>query len=198
MAGVNGFGGPRFVSHGNSPQQPGTVTGEFDHEVVLHGGHGEPHARMDLNVQGQTYEADINVHSMENPDGSQGGSNVEYAVRDQTVTSLPQDGVTPGSNESYVKDGLTEADFQQVDDDQLHQQLMTMAQQSSRVSLSGQMYNDGPGKSGIHDLHQNSGDPTRASEPDGVSRFYIPNGAGTWDEKSVYIKFQSQTLDSTG
>ncbi|HEY4002810.1 MAG TPA: hypothetical protein VGO93_28315, partial [Candidatus Xenobia bacterium] len=174
--------GAKFVSH-QGKGSFGTVVGEFDHEVTLHGGHGEPHARLDLKVGGQMMEADINVHSTENPDGSKGGSEVQYAVREQTVSSLPKDGLSNSDPESYVKDGLKPADFQTVGDDDLHQKLVALAKSSKRVELSGQIYHDGKG-SGIHDIHMNSGDPSRPTEPDGIARFYTPNSNGTFTEES--------------
>ncbi|MHB2019846.1 MAG: DUF2278 family protein [Candidatus Xenobia bacterium] len=184
---------PRFVSH-RGQGQFADIVGEFDHEVDL-GGHGEPHARFDMNVNGDTYEADINVHSVRNPDGSSGGSDVEYAIQDQVVPSMPADGVH-AANFSYADQGLQESNFKTVDSETFHQQLEQLASQSSRIELLGMTYHDA-NKNGIHDIHMNSGeDGSWQNHPneDGAAKFYIQGNDGQIHCDTVYIKFQSQHL----
>lgn len=186
-----GWSGPR------SPSEFGTVVGTYDHEIQLNGAHSNPHARMALDVNGQPVEADINVHSMLNPDGTPGGSDVQYAVKDSVVDKMPAQGEVEGGHESYTQDGLTPGDFKTVTNEALHQQLIQLAEGSQEVSLTGQIYHD-PGKTGIHDIHMNNGetDPGRDHPgEDGVASFYR-NDNGQIHKESVYVKFQSQSLDA--
>ena len=177
-----------------SQQHYGTIVGEFDHEVQL--GHGTPHARFALDENGNQVEADINVHSDLNPDGSYGGSQVEYAIRNDVVDHLPSEGEQVGGSFSYADQGLTEDQFQKVDTDSFHQQLIGLAQHSQRVALSGMIYQD-PGKTGIHDIHMNAGNDNPSRDQvgkDGMVQFYQTENDGKVHRETVYIKFQSQDL----
>ncbi|MHB2016125.1 MAG: DUF2278 family protein [Candidatus Xenobia bacterium] len=188
---------PTWTSH-RGQGQFGSVVGEFDHEVQLSGPRSQPHARFDLDVNGNPVEADINVHSALNPDGSPGGSDVLYAEKDTVVNSEPQDGIQTGGNFSYQDAGLKDSDFQPVSDDSLHQELIGLAQNSDKVQLNGMVYQD-PGKTGIHDIHMNSGDVDPHydyPDQDGYAAFYTNQG-GQIHEHQVFIKFQSQSFDQS-
>jgi hypothetical protein len=174
-------------------QNYGTVVGTFDGAAPL--GHGNPHSRFEVNAGGKRYEADINTQSMLNPDGSPGGSNVEYAERDQYVSSMPQAGETDGGELSYDAEGLHESDFQPISNEQFGAQLQQLARHADRIALTGKMYHD-PGKNGIHDIHMNSGnDDASRDDPghDGAVSFYTQEGDRV-KEQTVFIKFQSQHL----
>jgi hypothetical protein len=189
---ANRSGGSFTPNRGGGSQQFADVVGQFQKQIVLNG--GEPHARFDMGVNGDDWEADVNTESLRGADGGQGTSDVQYAIKDQVVSSLPSEGVHTGDSFSYSNQGLSESDFQTISSSQLQQQLEQMAKQSSRVELMGMTYHD-PGKNGIHDIHMNSGESGGGNHPgqDGVARFYIQQD-GQIHQETVYLKFQSQSL----
>jgi hypothetical protein len=166
------------------------VVGKMNHEIVMAG--GNPHARLALDVGTDSYEADINTHSTD-------GSNVQYLVRDSKVADAPKPGAYPSATFSYDGEGLKQADFKSVGSDEFHNDLVGWAKSSYLVEMNGMTYSNGGGSHGIHDIHQNSGEPAGSGHSnevnkDGYAAFYTADAAGGYDKKEVFVKFAEQGL----
>lgn len=168
------------------------VVGKMNHEIVMG---GNPHARLSLDVNNDTYEADINTHSTD-------GSNVQYFVRDSKVAEAPAVGVYPSVKFSYHDAGLKQSDFKSVDSDEFHKDLIGWAKSSTVVEMNGMTYKNGS-SNGIHDIHDNNGEPAGSGHSnmpneDGYAVFYTADGAGGFNKKEVFTKFAEQNDPAQG
>ena len=168
---------------GGGPSSYAKVVGKMDHEIIMG---GNPHARLALNVNSDTYEADVNTHSTD-------GSNVQYLVRDSKVAEAPKPGTYPSATFSYDGAGLKQADFKSVDSDEFHKDLVGWATGSYLVEMNGATYANGASH-GIHDIHLNSGEPAGSGHAnqinqDGYVSFCTADPAGGYDKKDVFVKF---------
>lgn len=161
---------------------------------------GNPHARLVVNVDGQRYEADINVFSTRPTEQYPQGSDVQFAIRDEVVTSVPEQGINQADTLAYATLGLTQRDFTSVDENSLHDKLDALARSCDLVEIFGVLYQDPDGTRGIHDIHMNSGENgtvADASSHDGAVAFYsLPQAGENFQAHAqwVFIKFATQTL----
>ena len=183
-----------------TPNMFGELVGVFDHATTTPEGKTRPdnnHVYLWIRVASGpfagAFECAVNIHSTD-------GSLVQYSDRleDQTGKPAPAIGFTQ-TPLSYAALGLKQADFKPIQDGDLHTLLTGYAQTCSSMAAFGHTYSDG---SGLHDVHQNSGEPGGSGHPnqsgqDGALVFYFNKAAqGSMGPfaRWVFVKFATQTL----
>ncbi len=151
------------------------------------------------------FECAVNIRSDE-------GTEVLYTQRIEDLESsgAPADGFQAGVHLAYGSGGdesdpdfmgLTDQDFQPIENDDLYNRIADLCQNCDRIAAYGMTYSGGDG---IHDIHMNSGtesDDSHARDDrvhqDGAIAFYFNLEAGG-QKKSyanwVFVKFSSQSV----
>jgi hypothetical protein len=132
-----------------------------------------------------------------NTESSDGAAASQYAVAEEAIelTDLPDDGFADASV-SYAGLGLSQADFQDIENGSLRSAIYDWAGSASIITAYGVTYNDG---TGLHEIHLNSGEPAGSKFPNLVNEdgalvfYYKPEGEQPF-RRWVFIKFSSQTL----
>ena len=189
-----------------TPNVFGRLVGVFQsasHRPLKGGAFNSRHIYLALSTDdGGPFEAAVNIRSDED-------TAVLYTRRAEDVgpAGLPAIGFQAGVKLAYGAGdgpsflGLTDQDFQTIQNDDLYQTIAGLAQSSDRVGVYGVTYREG---TGIHDVHMNSGtDPAdgharddRAHEDGAIAFYNAMQIAGqqrviaTW----VFVKFDSQTV----
>lgn len=160
------------------------------------------HIYLDIKVsQGEyegIYECAVNIRSDDNTE-------VLYTQKNENLNpgDVPADGFATDVDLSYGGSGpdslgLTDADFQAIENDDLYNRVAQLAQNGDRIAAYGITYSDG---TGIHDIHMHttteSADSTGRPYKDGAIAFYFNlEAAGqtasyaTW----IFIKFDNQQI----
>ena len=183
-------------SHGTiTPNVYGALTGSFDHWTLSphDGTHADDnHIYVWLKVESLMatgkFECAVNVESSRmvgnaSPDKLE----LRYHLMDETVeeTAWPPEGFTTDAALSFAKLGLHESDFQIVTSGALRTLVAMDALQAQRIAVYGMTYSDG---TGIHDVHQNTGDH------DGAIIFYYDAAHGGPKARWVFLKFATPVL----
>jgi Uncharacterized conserved protein (DUF2278) len=146
------------------------------------------------------FECAVNIRSDDQTE-------VLYVERMENVapSDVPADGFSTDVELSYAAGsgpdfmGLTDADFQTIENDDLYNRVAGLAQSCDKIAAYGTTYSDG---TGIHDIHMHTttetDDPSRPYK-DGAIAFYFNLEAGsqkasyaTW----IFIKFDEQHIVS--
>jgi hypothetical protein len=120
-----------------------------------------------------------------------------YAVVEEEIdpTEIPTYGFEDASV-SYAAMGLTEADFQVIQNGTLRSSVFNWAQHCDEIVAYGLTYNDG---TGIHDIHMNSGErpgsghANRVNQDGALAFYYRPPAAAPY-RRWAFIKFSTQDL----
>lgn len=197
---------------GNLPTKTfGCLVAEFkfaSHVPLAGGRNTGRHIYLALNVAGGQYaglyEAAVNIRSDE-------GTKVTFADRLENLAAsgVPESGFQPDvkiaygtgpSNDGVDYLGLTDADFQPIQNDELYDKISDLTNGCDRVAVYGVTYS--PVGNGIHDVHMNSGtDPQDGhagddrDRQDGAIAFYFnPGRGGQPFAHWVFVKFTSQSV----
>jgi hypothetical protein len=187
----------------------GRLVGQFRFasHIPLRGGQNTGrHLYLALNVPSGPnpglYEAAVNIRSDE-------GTEVLFTERIENVAAanLPAPGFQGGVKLAYgtgpsTSDttflGLSDADFQPIENDSLYDRLSGLTQGCAAVAVYGVTYSSGDG---IHDVHMNSGtaqgDAHAADDrvhEDGAIAFYFNLDQQQAFAHWVFIKFSSQRV----
>lgn len=192
-----------------SPNTYGRLVGTFQSSshIPLRGGR-DTGRHIYLNIQvpdgpsAGIYECAVNIRSDDNTE-------VLYTQRieDLQGASVPADGFDSHVDLSYGGDpsspdsmGLTDADFQAIENDDLYNRVADLSQNCDRVAAYGLTYDDG---AGIHDIHMHerteSDDPDGRDYKDGAIAFYFNLESGSQQGSYaiwVFIKFDNQTIET--
>ncbi len=187
-----------------TPNVFGELVGVFDHATTTPEGKNRPdnnHVYLWIRVASGpfagAFECAVNIHSTD-------GSLVQYSdmLEDRTGKPVPGGGFTK-TPLSYAALGVTQANFKSIQDGDLHTLLTGYAQTCDHMAAFGHTYSDG---TGLHDVHQNSGEPGGSGHPDqtgqdGALVFYFNSAAQGNTQGSpkpyarwVLVKFATQSL----
>jgi hypothetical protein len=184
------------------------ATFEFASHLPLAGGantgrHIYLALRIPNGAQAGLYEAAVNIRS-------DTGTTVQFAEKLEHLNAadILRPGFTSGVQLAYGTGpggsdvdflGLSQADFQEIVNDQLYDKISNLTSGSTLVVVYGVTY--APVGSGIHDVHMNSGtDPNDShaqddrDHEDGAIAFYFDLGNGQAFAHWVFIKFVSQSI----
>jgi hypothetical protein len=181
---------------------------QFASHVPLAGGHDTGrHIYLALRVAdgplAGLYEAAVNIRSDQ-------GTEVQFTEKLENLNAadMPKPGFQAGVKLAYGTGpdgdgvdylGLSDGDFQGIQNDALYDKISKLTQGCDRVAVYGITYS--PVGNGIHDVHMNSG--TEPDDPhaqddrdheDGAIAFYFNLGNGKAFAHWVFVKFASQSV----
>jgi hypothetical protein len=182
--------------HPNNPQQTGdkfvAVTGKLSGPL---GDADDNHVAIRLFASSGSgaghYTVQFNVESTSSP------HNAQYSIHDESFAtgSLPPEGLDSNALVSYKALGLTEHNFHTISNGNLRTIVHSSLDKSVLVVAYGFTF---PGN-GIHMIHFNNGEkPTspHANHPnnDGMLQVFYKDATGSMFRRSIFLKFQTQTL----
>ena len=188
-------GGFQFASH--VPLAGGSNTGRHIYLAI----------KVDHGEFSGTYEAAFNIRSDE-------GTEVQFAEKQTNLSpsDIPAPGFTSGIKFSYGTGpqggdiefaGLSDGDFNAIENDQLFDKINSLTQGSDVVAVYGLTYS--PNGNGLHDVHMNSGtnpdDPHASGDrdhEDGAIAFYFNLSGENAFVHWVFVKFTSQRVLNDG
>ena len=172
----------------------GRLVGSFDHWTYnAHDGNrqNKNHIYLWLNCNDKFYECAVNTESDD-------FSEVEFASFTQVDTNpIPADGFQSEQFSFSSVDGLSQSSFRELENSDLRDLVSQYAVQSKKIAVYGVTYNTGDG---IHDVHQNSGEPGGSSfeervDQDGALAFYSDGPKNQTFVRWIFIKFQTQSYE---
>jgi len=123
---------------------------------------------------------------------------VQFAEIEETVDAndVPAEGFFPAKL-SFSQVGLTQDQFRNQTNEELHVELVNLANDCDFFAVYGHTY---PGGDGLHDVHMNAGEPAGSAHAnktaqDGALVFYFKQSDGSILARWVFLKFASQTLE---
>ncbi len=132
-----------------------------------------------------------------NTESSNGGSQTEFAVVDETITlgDFPTEGFAD-AEVSYKGLGLKQSEFLRIANGALRSSVIEWTHECNSLTAYGITYGGGDG---LHDIHMNSGERPGSHHPnqtnhDGALVFYFRNEGEEPYRRWVFIKFSTQDL----